>query len=164
MGLIPELGRFPGERISTQSSILAWEIPGTEETGGLQSMGLKESDTTEKLNMHAQYMMGNMISGEWLWPVSRGHSCFSPWDSHCLSQVFREEATTLGSPTWHWVSYNLTDSKALETTGVFSSEGWKWKLQCQAYKAVYLFSPTWQKMKQTRQVAAQCNGNMQCSL
>ena len=80
-------------------SILAWEIPGTEEPGGLHSMGLKESDTTEKLNMHAQYMMGNMISGEWLWPVFRGHSCFSPWDSHCLSKVFREEATTLGSPT-----------------------------------------------------------------
>jgi len=36
MGLIPELGRFPGERISTQSTILAWEIPGTEETGGSQ--------------------------------------------------------------------------------------------------------------------------------
>ena len=30
-----------------QPSILAWEIPWTEETGGLQSMGLqKESDTT----------------------------------------------------------------------------------------------------------------------
>ena len=36
MGLIPELGRFPRERNSTQPSILAWEIPGTEETGGSQ--------------------------------------------------------------------------------------------------------------------------------
>ena len=28
------------------SSILAWKIPWTEEPGGIQSMGLQESDTT----------------------------------------------------------------------------------------------------------------------
>ena len=28
-------------------NILAWRIPWTEEPGGLQSMGLQESDTTE---------------------------------------------------------------------------------------------------------------------
>ena len=33
--------------MATHSSILAWEIPWTEETGRLQSMGSKESDTTE---------------------------------------------------------------------------------------------------------------------
>ena len=32
--------------MATHSSNLAWEIPWTEEPGGLQSMGLKESDTT----------------------------------------------------------------------------------------------------------------------
>ena len=32
---------------AAHSSILAWEIPWTEEPGGLQSMGGKESDTTE---------------------------------------------------------------------------------------------------------------------
>ena len=35
------------EEIVTHSSILAWRIPRTEEPGGLQSMGHKESDTTE---------------------------------------------------------------------------------------------------------------------
>ena len=30
----------------THSSILAWNIPWTEEPGGLQSMGSQESDTT----------------------------------------------------------------------------------------------------------------------
>ena len=34
----------------THSSILAWKIPWMEEPGGLQSMGHKESDTTERLN------------------------------------------------------------------------------------------------------------------
>jgi len=35
-GSILGLGRFPG---ATHSSILAWEIPWTEEPGRLQSMG-----------------------------------------------------------------------------------------------------------------------------
>ena len=38
-GLIPGLGRSPGEGHTNQSSILAWKIPWTEEPGGLQSMG-----------------------------------------------------------------------------------------------------------------------------
>ena len=36
----------------THSRILAWEILWTEEPGGLQSMGLQESDTTVLLRMH----------------------------------------------------------------------------------------------------------------
>ena len=31
------------KKIATHSSILAWEIPWTEETGGLQSLGLQKS-------------------------------------------------------------------------------------------------------------------------
>ena len=34
------------KELGTYSSILAWEIPRTEEPGGLQSMGLQESDAT----------------------------------------------------------------------------------------------------------------------
>ena len=40
-GLIPELERSPGGGNGNPSSILAWEMPGTEEPGGLQSMGLQ---------------------------------------------------------------------------------------------------------------------------
>ena len=40
------------KEMATQSSILAWEIPWTEEPGWLQSMGHKESDTTEWLHFH----------------------------------------------------------------------------------------------------------------
>ena len=39
---------------ATHSSILAWRIPWAEEPGGLQSLGLKESDTTERLRFHFQ--------------------------------------------------------------------------------------------------------------
>ena len=35
------------EEMATSSSILAWEIPRTEEPGGLQFIGCKELDMTE---------------------------------------------------------------------------------------------------------------------
>ena len=35
--------------MTTHSSVLAWIIPWTKEPGGLQSIGLKELDTTEFL-------------------------------------------------------------------------------------------------------------------
>ena len=38
------------KRMATHSSIFNWRIPWTEESGRLQSMGLKESDTTEQLS------------------------------------------------------------------------------------------------------------------
>ena len=44
-GLIPGLGRFPGEGNATHSSILAWRIPRAEEPGRLQSMGVTKSPT-----------------------------------------------------------------------------------------------------------------------
>ena len=49
-GLIPGLGRSPEEG-NGNSSILAWEIPWTEEPGGLQSIVRKELDTTQQLTL-----------------------------------------------------------------------------------------------------------------
>ena len=45
---VGSLGREdpPEEEMITHSSILAWEIPWTEEPGRLQTMGLQESDMT----------------------------------------------------------------------------------------------------------------------
>ena len=45
MGSIPGSGRSLEKEMATHSSILAWEIPWTEEPGGLQSMGLQKSKT-----------------------------------------------------------------------------------------------------------------------
>ena len=42
------------EEMATRSRILAWKIPETEEPGGPQSMGSKDSDITEQLSMHTQ--------------------------------------------------------------------------------------------------------------
>ena len=37
--------------MATHSSILSWRIPRTEEPGGLQSVGLQKSDTTERFTL-----------------------------------------------------------------------------------------------------------------
>ena len=49
-GLILEKEDPLEKEIATHSSILAWRIPWLEELSGLQSMGRKESDTTERLH------------------------------------------------------------------------------------------------------------------
>ena len=82
----------PGEETATHRGILAWRIPRTEEPGGLQSVGLQESDTTEA----AEHMLlrdaglgspvGRMdlhphgwAQGErWCWP-RHGSSVSAPW-------------------------------------------------------------------------------------
>ena len=52
--------------MATYSSILAWRIPWTEEPGGLQSLGLKELDTTERLtHTHITQSLAH--------PVGTGH-------------------------------------------------------------------------------------------
>ena len=45
--------------MATHSSILAWKIPWTEEPGRLQSMGHKESDTTERLTLSEQLTLSH---------------------------------------------------------------------------------------------------------
>ena len=43
---IPWSGRYPGEGNGNPLQCLAWRIPGTEEPGGLQSLGSQELDRT----------------------------------------------------------------------------------------------------------------------
>ena len=49
---VPSLSREDSleEGMATHSSILAWRVPWTEASGGLQSWGCKESDTTEAIS------------------------------------------------------------------------------------------------------------------
>ena len=41
--------------MASHSSILSWKIPWAEKPGGLQSMGCKESDGTERLTLSSFY-------------------------------------------------------------------------------------------------------------
>ena len=44
--------KIPEKGMATHFSILAWEILQTEEPGGLQTTGHKDSDMTERLALH----------------------------------------------------------------------------------------------------------------
>ena len=48
----PPSTQYREKAMAAHSSALAWKIPWTEESGGLQSMGSLESDTTERLHFH----------------------------------------------------------------------------------------------------------------
>ena len=60
--------------MATHSSILAWRIPWTEEICGLQSMGGKESDTTERLHFHFHSHSPKGASWFLKWGEGRGGS------------------------------------------------------------------------------------------
>ena len=69
---IPGSGRSPERGNGTHSSILAWEIPWTEEPGELQSMGLQRVRyhwATEHTRIHTQVIYYNWITllDTWNW-------------------------------------------------------------------------------------------------
>ena len=82
---VRSLGReYPLEKeMATHSSILPWRIPWTEELGGLQSTGRKESDTTERLLFHFNFCMLflflNYLFSQWSLSLSYCHFQFWCW-------------------------------------------------------------------------------------
>ena len=81
MGSIPGWGRSLEEEMATDSSILAWEIPRTEEPDGLQSMesqsaGLKHLNTQHEKVHHMVtpcWLSWQRIFLQYRWPR------FDPW-------------------------------------------------------------------------------------
>ena len=72
------------EKTAIHPSILAWENPWTEEPGRLQSMGRKESGTTEQLNTHTILHMFLQLSVVHFFLLLSNislHACFTA----CLS-------------------------------------------------------------------------------
>ena len=52
--------------VATRSSILAWRIPGTEEPGGLPSMGLQSRTQLKRLSVHVCKGASSWVSrGQW---------------------------------------------------------------------------------------------------
>ena len=97
------------EGMATHSSILAWRIPWTEEPDGLQSMGLKESDTTERLSksthiqVHSPTVEQRAVSLVWLPPSVSTVSIHSPPAAPCplpagLSSALRKTTALKPGP------------------------------------------------------------------
>ena len=53
-GSIPGWKELLEEEMAVHSSILAWRILWTEESGGLRSMGLQKSQTWQQLNIYTE--------------------------------------------------------------------------------------------------------------
>ena len=66
----------------THSSILAWEIRRTEEPGGLQSVGLQESDMTEWLNNSNKQAVLQTLPTQWKRKLLLGINCCIPVSSY----------------------------------------------------------------------------------
>ena len=56
--------------MATHSSILAWEIPWTEEPAGLQSMGLQRSRQKEKMSSYSK--KDEYLLSQWTLRVVQG--------------------------------------------------------------------------------------------
>ena len=53
------------KEMATHSSILAWEIPWTEEPGRLQTVGSQELDTAKQLNHHYHHTHFCWVQAKW---------------------------------------------------------------------------------------------------
>ena len=62
LGSKPELGRSLGKGKATHSSILAWEIPCTEEPGRFSPWGPKEFDMTDQLTLSLFKVVRELMS------------------------------------------------------------------------------------------------------
>ena len=91
--------------MASHSSTFAWKIPWMEESGGLQSVGLLESDTTERLHFHFS-----------LSRIGEGHG--NPLQCSCLENPRDREAW------WAAVSgvaRSRTQLKRLSSSSIVSS-------------------------------------------
>ena len=82
--LIPGLGRSPEGGHTTHSSILAWKMPWTEETGvGYVPQGPKESDTTEvtwqERTQGSGYKSGRVGLQDTRKPLGDTHAHYLEW-------------------------------------------------------------------------------------
>ena len=87
------------KEMPTYSSTLAWEIPWTEEPGGLQPMVSQELDVTQRLK--------NNNSSRWRWYNNRTDKSLYVHRAHTLI-VLRWEVKFLGKVTMWFITQSRT--------------------------------------------------------
>jgi len=99
------------EEMATHSSILAWEIPWTEETGRLQSMGSQRvrNDWATESESKSRSVVSNSLGP---------HGLYSPWNSpgqntevgslFLLQGIFPTQGSNPGFPHCRWILYQLS--------------------------------------------------------
>ena len=87
LGSIPGSGRFPRERNGYSPSILAWEIPRTEEPSGLQSMGMQRVRHDWMTNTHHTSYWEDWFALLGIW-ILHQHSEVVLWGLLCTQIIF----------------------------------------------------------------------------
>ena len=125
-------------KLATHSNILAWEIPWTEEPGGLQFIGLQKARcdlVTEQQHPTLQCIRAEYIQSETLQKEvrSREHPAKSlqlcptlcdPWDS-----------SPPGSPV-----PGILQARTLKWVAISFSNAWKWKVKGKSLSRVRLWA------------------------
>ena len=75
------------KEMATHSGVLAWRIPWTEQPGGLQSRGHRESDTTWQLNNIKEASTETRVQ-DWV-PTEARERWVGPcsWQFHCVQRL-----------------------------------------------------------------------------
>ena len=125
------------EEMSTHSSLLAWRIPWTEESGGLQSMGSKELDRTEKACIYTADSVApdSLHLDDWHTTEGKnrcGHGAHPA--SPCLALCATVNMLSLGSTRPLSLPANSHLRQKLESVccSVMSSSASPWIVACQA--------------------------------
>ena len=99
------------KEMATHSSIRAWEIPRTEEPGGLQTGVVEEFDMSSWLNNSASSFcpmkMGPLLCHKN--DLLEAHTCWDHW-LHCL---FLINKTPTSQPSFYWQSSNCVPGTVL---------------------------------------------------
>ena len=95
------------KEMATHSSILAWRIPGTEEPGGLPSMGLQSQTRLKRLSSSSSY---DFKSGQFFFVLCDPMVCRPGSSVHGISQVRIME--------WVAISFSRETSRPWEQTHV----------------------------------------------
>ena len=99
--------------MATHSSILVWEIPWTEEPGGLQSMGSQESDKTAAAAAAKSLQL-------------------------CPTLYDTIDGSPQGSPV-----PGVLQARTLEWAAISFSNAWKWKVKVKSLSHVWLLATPW---------------------
>ena len=107
--------------MATHSNILAWRTPWTEEPGGLQSMGLQESDTTEWLTHTPLTMLTGLPGGS----DSKESAC-NAGNLGSILGLQRSPGERNGNQLWYSYLENSMDKGAWGVTvyGVAKRQDW----------------------------------------
>ena len=98
------------------SNILAWEIPWTEEPGGLQSMTSQESDMTLQLNHYYQYSKAFMYCRGFPGGLDGKESACNPGNQGSIPGSGRSPGEGNGNPLQHCFLENSMDRGGWQAT------------------------------------------------